>query len=203
MLTISQAAARFGLSRSTLLHYDRIGLVRPTYRTSADYRLYQEEDLGRLEWVCRYRKAGLPLTQIKDLLDCDNQDLPSIDKALKGRLSELNREIARLRRQQQVALSLLEDDTDRLGRSRILTKDAWIALLRETGLDDDEMSEWHRCFELRSPEAHQDFLESLGIPEAEIRAIRKAARGAKEKGTTTRGIPQPKEQERKTHGSFL
>ena len=39
MQTISQAAKKFKLSRSTLLYYDRIGLLRPTERTAAGYRI--------------------------------------------------------------------------------------------------------------------------------------------------------------------
>ena len=38
------------------------------------------------------------------------------------------------------------------------------------------MMDWHAVFERQSPEAHQDFLESLGLPAAEIAGIRKYAR---------------------------
>jgi hypothetical protein len=43
-------------------------------------------------------------------------------------------------------------------------------------MDDAEMQRWHEAFERQSPEAHRDFLESLGLPVAEIRRIRRAAR---------------------------
>lgn len=173
MITISQAARRFHLSRSTLLYYDRLGLVRPTYRTAAGYRLYQEEDLGRLEWICRYRAAGMPLEAIRALLDPEEAGCSRVEAALHRRLDELNREIAALRRQQQVVFDLLGGGGRRLRRvARAMNKEQWVALLREAGMGDDEMREWHRAFERRSPEAHQDFLESLGIAAEEIRAIR-------------------------------
>lgn len=182
MIPISQAARRFGLSRSTLLHYDHIGLVSPSYRTAAGYRLYQEEDLGRLELVCRYREAGLPLARIHQLLDPSRPEKKGLRKALRRRLNDINTEIAGLRRQQQVTLRLLGDEKDGEGASRIMTKDKWVAMLRDVGMSEKEMQAWHRSFEARNPEAHQDFLESLGIDQVEIARIRAHSKAASAKG---------------------
>ena len=180
MLTISQIGRKFGLSRSAMLYYDRVKLVHPTYRTAAGYRLYSAEDEARLKQVCRYRRAGLPLTEIAQLLD--DGILPQrVAVALRRRLAGLNHEIAALRRQQQVVLELLPGKHGHAGRrARTMTKEKWIALLRATGLDDDEMRQWHVAFERQSPLAHQDFLESLGIGAAEIRRIRTRSRRATE-----------------------
>ena len=83
---------------------------------------------------------------------------------------------AALRGQQEIALALLR----RLGRhhdreARSMTKDKWVALLRAAGLGDTEMMQWHAAFEHQAPEGHQDFLESLGIPPAEIARIRRTS----------------------------
>jgi len=171
MQPISAIAKKFGLSRSTLLYYDRLKLVSPTYRTSAGYRLYSSEDTARLKQICRYRQAGLPLAAIKRLLDDDQPSRTRVASALNKRLTELNHEIAALRRQQQVVLNLLpRKGQDHLARA--MTKEKWIALLKSTGMNPPEMKQWHIAFEHQSPLAHQDFLESLGLPEAEIRHIR-------------------------------
>jgi len=53
-----------------------------------------------------------------------------------------------------------------------MTKEKWVTLLRAIGLSDAEMLQWYVAFERQSPLAHQDFLESLGLPAAEIRHIR-------------------------------
>ena len=53
-----------------------------------------------------------------------------------------------------------------------MTKETWISILRASGLDDDGMRNWHVEFEKASPEAHQDFLESIGIEAEEIELIR-------------------------------
>lgn len=171
MQSISAIGKKFGLSRSTLLYYDRLDLVRPTYRTAAGYRLYSADDEARLRRICRYRQTGLALAAIKRLLDGEPGGRNRVATALHQRLTELNREIAALRRQQQVVLKLLpRKGHDRLARA--MTKEKWVALLRSLGLTDAEMMQWHAAFEKQAPLAHQDFLESLGLPETEIRRIR-------------------------------
>ncbi len=177
MTTIRQLAAEFGLTRSTLLYYDRIGLLRPDYRTASGYRLYNATDRARLAAICRYRATGLSLEKIATVLDATEQPKSAVHTALHERLTALNREIAALRRQQQVVIDLL-GPTRRARRTRIMDKERWVALLRAAGMDDAEMRQWHVAFERQSPEAHRDFLESLGIPAAEIRRIRRASRAA-------------------------
>lgn len=53
-----------------------------------------------------------------------------------------------------------------------LGKEKWVAMFREIGLNEEKMSAWHRLFEKRHPESHQDFLEWLGIADDEIEKIR-------------------------------
>lgn len=57
-----------------------------------------------------------------------------------------------------------------------LTKQEWIALFLDVGIDHPTMNRWHQEFERRAPEAHQSFLEWLGIAAAEITEIRAQAR---------------------------
>ncbi len=47
-----------------LHHYDEIGLVRPSQRTAAGYRLYGDADVLRLHQVLLFRELGLPLEEI-------------------------------------------------------------------------------------------------------------------------------------------
>ena len=53
-----------------------------------------------------------------------------------------------------------------------VTKEDWIAMLRELGMDDATMNKWHHIFETRHPEGHQSFLSWLGIPADEIEKLR-------------------------------
>jgi MerR family transcriptional regulator, thiopeptide resistance regulator len=182
--TISEIARKFGLSRSTLLYYDRIGLLSPQERSGADYRIYTEKDYRRMEEIARLRNAGVSLQAIKKLIGGGSSQRGEI---LRRRLADINDEISRLRRQQKFILGLL-DDRALISRARLLTKEQWIQYLRKAGLDDEGMARWHREFEASSPEAHQDFLESLGLPEEEIRLIRQHARGPQRSRKSGPGI---------------
>ena len=168
MLTISQLGRRFDLSRSTLLYYHRIGLLTPSGRTTANYRLYSNEDVQRLEKIILYRKVGLSLKRIGQLLDNETIDVASV---LEKQLDFLNNKIARLRAQQHLIMQLLDQRSLRIP-ARVLNKRDWVALLRSAGMSDDDMLNWHRQFESLSPAAHQNFLESLGMPPDEVAAIR-------------------------------
>ena len=68
-LTVGQVAEQFGLTVRTLHHYDEIGLLVPSERTSAGYRLYTTEDMTRLQNVVVYRRLGFALEEIAVLLD--------------------------------------------------------------------------------------------------------------------------------------
>jgi len=119
-----------------------------------------------------FRSAGLSLDAIASLLDIEGGDLNS---AFEHRLSSINNEIQGLRNQQKVILKLLENESSTLN-SRVLTKDTWVSILKGAGLDEAGMKNWHIEFEKTSPEAHQDFLESIGIEQGEIESIRQWSR---------------------------
>lgn len=171
MYTIGQLAKRFKLSRSTLLYYDAIGLLPAAQRSQGNYRLYDEATVERLQQVQVYRTVGLPLDSIKTLLTSVNAS----SAILEQHLQDLNDEINRLRQQQQVIIKLLNHAVS-LNESRQVNKAQWIEMLRAAGLDDAGMHKWHCEFEQRSPEAHQAFLESLGIDTHEIMQIRAFSR---------------------------
>jgi DNA-binding transcriptional MerR regulator len=52
-----------------LHHYDRLGLLKPNRRTGSSYRLYSERDLARLEEIVVLKFLGIPLKEIRPLLD--------------------------------------------------------------------------------------------------------------------------------------
>jgi len=177
MYTIGQLGKRFGISRSTLLHYDRIGLLRPSGRSSANYRLYIQADAERLDRIVGFREAGLSLKAIGALIDdtAGDDTPPAISHVLEQRLAQINQEICGLRSQQQTIVNLLGENSA-MHRSRLLNKSQWEELLRACGMKEEDMWHWHRAFEQHAPEAHQDFLEALGIGEHEIHSIRRHSR---------------------------
>lgn len=73
--TVGAVAALTGVSVRTLHHYDHIGLVVPSVRTPAGYRGYTDADVQRLHLVLVYREVGLPLDEIRTLLDDEDADV--------------------------------------------------------------------------------------------------------------------------------
>ncbi len=74
-LTVGQVAEQYGVTVRTLHHYDEIGLLVPSERTSAGYRLYSEQDIARLQQVVVYRRPGFALEEIALLLDDASADV--------------------------------------------------------------------------------------------------------------------------------
>lgn len=174
MLTISKLARQCGLSRSTLLYYESIGLLKPAPRTAARYRAYGEKDARRLEQICVYRDAGLKLDDIRTILDRPENDASSV---LKRRLLELNAEMERLRGHQRAILRLLQVKNS-VWRTQMVTKEKLVSIMKASGLTEADMQKFHAEFERSAPEEHQEFLEFLKISPEEIRSIREQSRKA-------------------------
>ena len=168
MHTIGKLARRFGLSRSTLLYYDSIGLLTPSDRSESGYRLYSKQDAERLERICTYREFGLPLEEIAGLLDAGESD---VARALERRFEDLSAEIHRLRDQQKMIIGILRSER-MMEKSEFKSRAAWIAFLTACGFTEEDMHLMHMEFERTAPERHQQFLEQLGIPANEIEQIR-------------------------------
>jgi len=62
--TVGQLANLAGVSVRTLHHYDAIGLLSPSDRTAAGYRVYRHNDLEQLQQILLYRELDLPLDAI-------------------------------------------------------------------------------------------------------------------------------------------
>jgi len=67
--TVQQLARLAGVSVRTLHHYDHIGLLIPSARTAAGYRLYGEADLLRLQQILFFNELDFPLADIQAILD--------------------------------------------------------------------------------------------------------------------------------------
>ena len=170
--SISALARRFGLSRSTLLYYDRIGLLRAADRTAAGYRRYGAREARRLRRICALRQAGLAMRDIRVMLG----DAPGArSDVLARRLGEIASQIVSLRHQQRL-LAALHRGLSRAPLPPLLDKAGWVEMLRRAGMDERAMGRWHAEFERRAPQEHDQFLASLGIPPDEIAEIRRRSR---------------------------
>jgi DNA-binding transcriptional MerR regulator len=74
LLKIGELAKRTGLTVRALHHYDDIGLLTPSARSDAGYRLYNQTDIARLHRIQALRRFGLSLADIGAYLT--RPDLP-------------------------------------------------------------------------------------------------------------------------------
>lgn len=108
LLKIGELAKRTGLSVRALHHYDAIGLLSPSARSEAGYRLYNEVDIARLHRVLALRRFGLSLADIGTTLTRPDLSLAAVvahqidmlteqiqqARTLRSRLSQLQRQLA-------------------------------------------------------------------------------------------------------------
>ncbi|EKD9323520.1 MerR family transcriptional regulator, partial [Vibrio vulnificus] len=158
---------QFGVSRTTILYYEKEELLIPAYRSENGYRWYGEKEIKRLEAITSYRSYGLSVSSIRSLL---NRDGESQAKILKDHFNELEREIQNLRRQQKAVVMLLQEPS--LLEENIVNKERWVEIMVAAGFTETDMVKWHQKFEELEPLEHQKFLESLGISNDEIATIR-------------------------------
>jgi len=99
---ISQLAERSGFSASTLRFYESVDLLPEPARSQGGYRVYDDHDLDRLQFIGRAKALGLPLEEIRELVGvwddgaCDpvqhrlRQLLVDKIEEVESRVSELN-----------------------------------------------------------------------------------------------------------------
>ncbi|OPX54428.1 DNA-binding transcriptional regulator, MerR family [Oceanospirillum multiglobuliferum] len=167
MLTVTQIAKQFRVSRTTILYYEKEELLIPAYRSENGYRWYGEKEVARLEAITSYRSYGLSVSSIRTLLDRNGESQAEI---LKEHFNELEREIQNLRAQQKAVVVLLQEPS--LLEENIVNKERWVEIMVAAGFTETDMVKWHQKFEELEPNEHQKFLESLGISGDEITKIR-------------------------------
>lgn len=72
--TINKTAQLAGVTLRTLRYYDRIGLLVPSGRTEAGYRLYSDEDVEKLQQILFFRELDFPLAKIEQILGSPEYD---------------------------------------------------------------------------------------------------------------------------------
>ena len=99
LIRVSEMAALHGVSRQTLILYDRNGLLKPEHVGANGYRYYSIDQVPRLRLICLLKEMGVPLARIgKYLEECS---VDGMHELLVERMSQIDAEIDRLRLQQE------------------------------------------------------------------------------------------------------
>lgn len=124
-LKVGDLAKQTGISVRTLHYYDEIGLLVPSHRTEADYRLYGEADIIRLQQIVSLRQIGFSLEQIRSCLE---QDEFSPHHVVQLHLSQLKEQMTL----QQQLYARLEAIATRLHSTETISIQEFIQLIEVT-----------------------------------------------------------------------
>ena len=98
-MRIGELAHLAGINPRTLRYYERIGLLAPSARTEAGYRLYSDTDADRLTFIRRAQMLGLSLAEIADIITLRDDGMPPcrhVRALAELRVAAINQQIAEL-----------------------------------------------------------------------------------------------------------
>jgi DNA-binding transcriptional MerR regulator len=136
--TVGQIAKLSGLSVRSLHHYDETGLLCPSERSDAGYRLYSESDIERLHQIQALRWLELPLSEVKEILDRDGATIPEVvDRKIAALTKQIEQETELRTRLISLRTRHLQGD--------VSGKDRWLSALElfshyEKHLSADELN---------------------------------------------------------------
>ncbi len=100
-LTISEVSSAIGMSPHTLRYYERIGLMHPVERAESGHRRYSMDAIGWLEFLRRLRATGMPIADMKRMVDLMREGdatIPDRLVILRDHQHAIERQIADLHR---------------------------------------------------------------------------------------------------------
>ena len=159
-MTVHEVSRKTGVSIRTLHYYDEIGLLRPSEVTAAGYRLYDEEDLKRLQSILIYRELQFPLRAI-----CDIMNSPAFERerALGEQIRLLEMRCEHLRHLIRFARSLQSREEESMNFEAFDTKemDAYAEEVKRKWGGTDAYSAYEEKRRGRSPEEEKKYGEGL------------------------------------------
>lgn len=115
-LTIGDAAELLGITVRTLRHWESIDLLVPSWRTLGGHRLYVDADLARAQQILVYREIGLPLAEVRELVDGDSDAREHLERQrrlLAERASHLRRMIGAVDEMlEEISMNTTNDNTN-------------------------------------------------------------------------------------------
>ena len=155
LLQVGELAKQTGLSIRTLRYYGEIGLLVPSHRTEAEYRLYSEADIARLQQILSLRQLGFALKEIRECLENPDFSLPNV----------INLHLAQLQEQMAVSQSLftkLSTLAQHLQISRAASVDDLLQIMENLTMTQQYLTqEQHDLLEARLNEGQTEWLHFL------------------------------------------
>jgi DNA-binding transcriptional MerR regulator len=149
---IKELSTMTKVSVRTLHHYDHIGLLKPSVRTSSSYRLYSEQDLAKLQQIIALKFFGFSLEQIKTMLK------KKLDLAQHLRIQQL------MLQDQVEHLRLAQDAlTETLKRCAVSNSVDWnvlVTLIERYRMAEDLKKTWAGKLSEKQQSRYLDFMQA-------------------------------------------
>lgn len=129
LFQVGEIAKKTGLTVRTLHHYEEIGLLQPTARTDAGYRLYDMKSIERLTQIQMLRQIGVKLKDIGHILNGHSAEIACLIEERISQLTTQMQQIAKLRYQ-------LEHVQQQIQTGTPFTQHDWFSLLEMMSMYD-------------------------------------------------------------------
>ncbi|NWC65604.1 MerR family transcriptional regulator [Cedecea sp. P7760] len=194
LFKVGELAKRAGITVRTLHHYEAMGLLLPSARTAAGYRLYNRQDITRLHHIQALSRMGMSLNEVRDCLE---RQALSLQEILDSQISMLDGQLAEIAVLRQRLVTLRE--TLRSGAEPDLEE--WLTTLELMTMYDRYFSkeelqrlpfaqaDSHRDDEWKQLVGQVAALRQQGISPADVRAQRLATQWMEMLERDTAGEP--------------
>lgn len=124
LMTIGEAARMAGVATPTLRYYEEQGLLSPTTRSRAGYRLYDTQAVEQLRFIRSAQAVGFTLDDIRTLARLEGESgkacKTKVRRLLEQRLAEVSKKMKNLRRVQQALGQALDRCQRSNGECKVL-----------------------------------------------------------------------------------
>ena len=132
MMTVNEVSKLTGISVRTLHYYDEIGLLIPAHVTDSGYRMYDEENLKRLQQIMLFRELEFSLKDIGRILGSPSfETQQALDDQIKlltlkrDHLNELIEHAKAMKKKEEPKMSFKVYDKKKIEAYKKLAKEAW------------------------------------------------------------------------------
>ncbi len=156
MYRISELATEVGVSRSTLLYYEKLGLIEGE-RLGNGYRVYRDQDVQRVRLIQQFRAGGLTLKECKACLDAKINR-----KILLNRLQQLDAEIVKKQASRKLLAALLGEDGSKAWHESMnqIAPEAHLDWLQKQGFTEKEA--FHLKWVSKNMNEHEQYMADFG-----------------------------------------
>lgn len=109
--TIGEFARAAKVNIQTVRFYERQGILKPAHRTGSGYRLYDQENLKRLNFILQAKELGFSLKEINDLLGLRVRSVQTCDRVRKKaqeKLAVIQDKMSKLKKIEKTLKELIE-----------------------------------------------------------------------------------------------